>query len=168
MRKTVAMKDELLLERIFAVIPGNFELAGEVSSSVKKVLRKMGIDAELIRRICVACYEAEMNMVIHSYGGSIKLKVAPQEIIIIAQDCGPGIADVELVLKDGYTTASDYVLSQGFGAGRGLSNIKRYSDTFSIDSAIGNGTKLELHFKITDISTNDVSKKHLYTKGEVR
>jgi serine/threonine-protein kinase RsbT len=162
------MKKELLLEHIFTVVPENLGLAGEASSNIKKVLIKMGMAEEFIRRVCIACYEVEMNMVIYSYGGTIKLKVFPDEVIVIAQDCGPGIADVELALKDGYSTASGFILSQGFGAGRGFSNIKRYSDSFSIDSAIGNGTKLELHFKITDISTNDVSIKHLYTKGEVR
>lgn len=162
------MKDQLLLECTFAVIPENFDLAGEASSSVKKALKKMGMDAEFIRRICVACYEAEMNMVIHSCGGSIKLKIYPEEIIIIAQDNGPGIADVELALKDGYSTASDYVLSQGFGAGRGLSNIKRYSDSFSINSAIGNGTRLELCFKVMDTSNIDIIKKCFHTKEEVR
>jgi serine/threonine-protein kinase RsbT len=144
------MKKKLLLEHNFTVIPGNFELAGEASSNIKKVLKKIGMDEHFIRKVCIACYEVEMNMVIYSYGGSIKLRVYPDEIIVIAQDSGPGISDVEVALKDGYSTASDYVLSQGFGAGRGLSNIKRFSDSFFISSIIGSGTKLELGFKITN------------------
>jgi len=145
------MKKEILLEKNFTIIPGNFELAGRSSSDIKYVLKKIGIDQELIRRVCIACYEAEMNIVIYTYGGSIKLKVFSDEIIVIAQDSGPGIADIEVVLKDGYSTASNYVLSQGFGAGRGLSNIKRYADTFFINSIIGSGTKMELCFKISNI-----------------
>lgn len=141
------MKDKLLAEYAFTIIPGNFELAGDASSSIKRVLKQMGMAEEFIRRVCVACYEAEMNMVIYSQGGSIRLKVYPDEVIVIAQDCGPGIPDVELALKDGYSTAPEHVLSQGFGAGRGLSNIKRYSDKFNINSIVGKGTKLELHFK---------------------
>lgn len=148
MRKTVAMKDELLLERIFAVIPGNFELAGEVSSSVKKVLRKMGIDAELIRRICVACYEAEMNMVIHSVGGNLTLQVTPDRITVIAEDRGPGIPDIDLAMQEGYSTAPEMARELGFGAGMGLPNIKRCADILNVHSKMGEGTLLEAHFDI--------------------
>lgn len=143
------MKKELLLEHTFTVIPGNLELAGEASSNIKMLLKKMNMEEEFIRRICIACYEAEMNMIIYSHGGSIKLKIYSDEIIVIAQDCGPGIADVETALSDGYSTASEDVLKQGFGAGRGLSNIKRYTDSFTISSILGIGTKLELYFWIT-------------------
>lgn len=156
MHKVTSMKDELLVEYTFTIISENFELAGDASSSIKRVLREMGMAKELVRKVCIACYEAEMNMAIHSYGGSIKLKVCSDEIIVIAQDCGPGIPDVEQALKDGYSTASDYVLSQGFGAGRGLSNIKRNSDKLCINSTAESGTKLELHFKVTDTSNIDV------------
>jgi serine/threonine-protein kinase RsbT len=145
------MKSEckLLYEECFPVTAGNLEHAGEASVKIKRILKKLGIDSDFIKRVSIACYEAEMNMVIYSCGGSIKLEVYNDKVIVVAEDCGPGIADVELALRDGYSTASDYVLSQGFGAGRGFSNIKRCSDSFSIISEVGKGTKLTLCFNIS-------------------
>lgn len=158
MHKVIQMNGNLLAKHVFTIIPGNFEFAGNASSSIKRILKQMGMEEEFIRRICVACYEVEMNMVIYSNGGNVWLNIYPDEIIVIAQDCGPGIPDVGQAMKDGYSTAPEHVLSQGFGAGRGFSNIKRYTDQFYIDSVLGKGTKLELHFKMPNTSNIDVNK----------
>jgi anti-sigma regulatory factor (Ser/Thr protein kinase) len=141
------MDDKVLVEYIFTIIHGNYEIAGDASSSIKKILKHMDMDRAFIRRVSIACYEVEMNMVIHSMGGKIRLEILSDGVIIIAQDNGPGIPDIENALKDGYSTASEEVLSRGFGAGRGFSNIQLNSDKFYIYSEVGKGTKLELHFK---------------------
>ena len=138
---------DLVMTHVYKIEAGNFTIAGEAASNIKKLLRQLGIDANIIRRASIAAYEAEMNMVIHSFGGKIRLEILSDGVIIIAQDSGPGISDIEKALIDGYSTASDEVLSKGFGAGRGFSNIKLNSDKFYIYSEVGKGTKLELHFK---------------------
>ncbi|HOH88728.1 MAG TPA: anti-sigma regulatory factor, partial [Bacillota bacterium] len=105
-------------------------------------LRELGIDSSIIRKISIAAYEAEMNIVIHSTGGQIVLEITPGVIRIIASDRGPGIADVELAMKEGYSTATDRVREMGFGAGMGLPNMKRCSDRFYVTSSEGTGTQI--------------------------
>jgi anti-sigma regulatory factor (Ser/Thr protein kinase) len=127
------------------VVDGNdFSSAGEASVKVKKILREIGFDAELIRAVSIAMYEAEINMVIHAGGGVAELFVHPDKIVITLTDQGPGIADIELVMSEGYSTAPDNIRSLGFGAGMGLPNIKRYSDELDIESELGKGTKLTI------------------------
>ena len=118
----------------------NFELAGKASTEIKKVLKQRNYDSKLIRRIAIACYELEINQVVHSNGGVLHCSIMPDKIIITASDTGPGIEDVNQALTEGFSTASEYVRSIGFGAGMGLANTKRVSDEFSIDSALGKGT----------------------------
>jgi anti-sigma regulatory factor (Ser/Thr protein kinase)/predicted transcriptional regulator len=118
----------------------NFELAGKASTEIKKALKQRHIDQKIIRRIAIASYELEINLVVHSYGGNIRCSIQPDKVIIIASDTGPGIADVNLALQEGWSTANEYVRSLGFGAGMGLANTKRVSDEFSINSAMGTGT----------------------------
>lgn len=128
----------------FTVHGDDFSSAGEASVQVKKILRNIGFDADTIRRVSIAMYEAEINMVIHAGGGIAELFVYPEKIIITLTDNGPGIADIDLAMSEGYSTAPDNIRSLGFGAGMGLPNIKRYSDELKIDSKLGEGTKLTI------------------------
>lgn len=118
----------------------NFTSAGEASVAVKKSLRQMGFPPEAIRRVSVAMYEGEINMVIHADGGEATVNIYPEKIEIILADKGPGIADISLAMQEGYSTAPDNVRSLGFGAGMGLPNMKRYTDEMHIESTLGVGT----------------------------
>jgi CBS domain-containing protein/anti-sigma regulatory factor (Ser/Thr protein kinase) len=118
----------------------DFELAGRASTEIKKALKNRDFDPKLIRRVAIACYELEINQVVHSDGGIIRCSILPDKVIITASDTGPGIENVSQALKEGYSTANEYVRSLGWGAGMGLANTKRVSDEFSIDSSLGKGT----------------------------
>lgn len=122
----------------------NFTSAGEASVSVKKQLRKLNIQPDIIRRISIAMYEGEINMVIHANGGVADVLVYPDKIVIVLSDTGPGIKDVALAMQEGYSTAKDNVRSLGFGAGMGLPNMKRYTDRMNIDTVIGKGTTVTM------------------------
>jgi CBS domain-containing protein len=124
----------------FNTVRYNFELAGRASTEIKKALKQRNVDPKIIRRIAIASYELEINQVVHSNGGTIYCSIQPDRIAIIANDKGPGIADLNLALQEGWSTANEWVRSLGFGAGMGLANTKRVSDEFSLDSAIGKGT----------------------------
>jgi anti-sigma regulatory factor (Ser/Thr protein kinase) len=128
----------------------DFENAGKASSEIKKILQAKGIPAKIIRRTSVAAYELEMNLTIHSDGGKIKLIATDQQLEISATDRGPGISNVELALKEGYSTANDWIRSLGFGAGMGLPNVKRVSDRFHIESALDKGTQVIATIDTTD------------------
>ena len=121
----------------------NFEKAGEGSSKLKKALARLGIHPDVARRITIASYEAEMNMVIFSQGGELVATIEPEKVTINAIDKGPGIPDVELAMQPGYSTAPDWVRELGFGAGMGLPNIKNCSDEMKIDSKVGEGTNIQ-------------------------
>jgi CBS domain-containing protein len=118
----------------------DFELAGRASTDIKKALKQRNFDPKIIRRIAIASYELEINLVVHSNGGTIRYSILPDRVVITAADTGPGIADVNQALQEGWSTANDYVRSLGFGAGMGLANTKRVSDEFSINSELGVGT----------------------------
>lgn len=126
----------------FDIDGDNFTSAGEASVRIKKLLRDMGFPSEIIRRVSVAMYEGEINMVIHANGGSADVNVTPDRIEIILADNGPGIKDVELAMQEGYSTAPDNIRSLGFGAGMGLPNMKRYTDEIRIESELGKGTTI--------------------------
>ena len=128
----------------FDVDGENFTSAGQASVQVKKNLRQLGIPAEIIRRVSIAMYESEINMVIHAGGGRADVVVSESSINIILDDDGPGIADVELAMREGYSTAPDNIRSLGFGAGMGLPNMKRYTDKMDIDTAPGKGTRITM------------------------
>lgn len=128
----------------FDVDGSDFSSAGEASVKLKKILRDIGFDAETIRRVSIAMYEAEINMVIHAGGGVADVEVSPDSIKIVLTDHGPGIADIELAMSEGYSTAPDNIRALGFGAGMGLPNIKRYSDNLDIESELGKGTKITI------------------------
>ncbi|MCL2276431.1 MAG: CBS domain-containing protein [Treponema sp.] len=127
-------------EMEFRTMHYNFEIAGRASTEIKKALKQRNFDPKLIRRIAIACYELEINQVVHSNGGVICCSILPDKVVITAADTGPGIADVNQALKEGYSTANEYIRSLGFGAGMGLANTKRVSDDFSINSELGKGT----------------------------
>ena len=128
----------------FDVDGDNFSSAGEASVQVKRMLRQIGISADVIRRVSVAMYEGEINMVIHADGGDADVLVEPNKITIILADKGPGIADIELAMTEGYSTAPENVRSLGFGAGMGLPNMKRYTDDMKIESVVGEGTTVTM------------------------
>ena len=124
----------------FDVAGDNFSSAGEASVKVKKLLRQLNMDPETIRRVSIAMYEGEINMVIHANGGTADVYLYPDRIQIVLADVGPGIEDVALAMQEGYSTAKDNVRALGFGAGMGLPNMKRYTDRMEIQSEVGKGT----------------------------
>lgn len=126
----------------------NFTSAGEASVRIKKLLREMGFSAEVIRRVSVAMYEGEINMVIHANGGNADVIVTNDSVEIILADSGPGIADIELAMKEGYSTAPENIRSLGFGAGMGLPNMKRYTDEMKIESEVGKGTTIYMTVRV--------------------
>ena len=127
----------------FEVRGDDFDNAGRVASITKKYFQNLGISKDIIRRIAIVCYEAEMNICLHSLGGSINIQVNDNNAVIYAHDKGPGIPDVELALKPGFTTASEKIRALGFGAGMGLPNIKHYADKLEIKSSLKTGTELK-------------------------
>ncbi|MDR0448717.1 MAG: CBS domain-containing protein [Treponema sp.] len=136
-------KDDIpggFLEMDFIVSKMDFEQAGRASTEFKKALKKHNTDPGIIRRVAIASYELEINLVAHSDGGSISCSIQPDKVTVIAADTGPGIADVNQALQEGWSTASEMVRSLGFGAGMGLANTKRVSDEFTITSKPGEGT----------------------------
>jgi CBS domain-containing protein/anti-sigma regulatory factor (Ser/Thr protein kinase) len=128
------------VELSFGTAPLDFSRAGNVSARFKKALVERGCPPAIARKVAVASYELELNQVIHSKGGVMILRVFNETIEVIAQDEGPGIADVDQAMQEGYSTANEWVRSLGFGAGMGLPNVKRVSDEFSIQSELGKGT----------------------------
>ncbi len=130
---------------------GNFNRAGHASSQVKKVLKQLNTDQRLIKRIVVALYEAEVNIVAHAYSGEIEVYILPEKIEMILTDKGPGIPDIEKAMQEGFSTASQLVRDMGFGAGMGLSNIKRNVDNFEIETVVGQGTTLRLTKYFNDV-----------------
>ncbi len=137
-----------ILKEEFPVAAMDFVTAGEASAQIKRLLKKLGVDANIIRRLAIACYEAEINLVIHSEGGKLVLEVGSEEVSLTSKDVGPGIPDIELAMSEGYSTASDDVRMMGFGAGMGLANMARNADRFHIDSKVGDGTTIEMIFDI--------------------
>ena len=140
------MEDAIVLT--YDISADDFSRAGEASSDVKRKLKQMGVDPEAIRKVAIAMYEGEINMVIHAKGGLITVEMTPQQIKMILADVGPGIPDVELAMQAGYSTAPDEIRSLGFGAGMGLPNMKKYSDEMEIDTRLGEGTTITMIVKI--------------------
>ena len=132
----------------FTVDGDDFTSAGQASVQVKKNLRALGIPPEIIRKVSIAMYEGEINMVIHAGGGTAEVRVTEEAIEIILADTGPGIADINLAMQDGYSTATETVRSLGFGAGMGLPNMKRYTDYMDIQSTVGVGTTVTMRVNL--------------------
>ena len=136
------MDDALNLH--FDVDGEDFTSAGEASAQVKKKLRQMGYAPELVRRVSIAMYEGEINMVIHAGGGVADVSIWEDRIEIVLEDKGPGIADIDLAMRAGYSTAPEAIRSLGFGAGMGLPNMKRYSDSLTVESTVNKGTRVHI------------------------
>ncbi len=127
------------------VVPGDdYSRAGEASSTVKNRLKRLGIDPAAIRRVSIALYEGEINMVIHGGGGEVIVSVTPQRVDMVLEDHGKGIPDIALAMQEGYSTASDQARSLGFGAGMGLPNMKKYTDEIEVSSVVGQGTTVRM------------------------
>ena len=137
-----------MIETNYVIHREDYANAGKVSSQIKQLLKQIGIQSDLLRRIAVACYEAEINMIIHSYGGKINLNINDSEIKFSFVDIGPGIPDVQKALQPGWSTASEKAREFGFGAGMGLPNIKRMADEFELTSS-ESGTNLTIAFKVS-------------------
>lgn len=133
---------EAVVKLHFNVDGEDFTSAGQASVQVKKSLRQLGISPEIIRKVSIAMYEGEINMVIHAGGGEADVLIFEDHIELILDDHGPGIANIEMAMQEGWSTAPDNIRSLGFGAGMGLPNMKRYTDEMKIDSALGKGTHI--------------------------
>lgn len=132
-------------------VPGNdFTQAGNASAEMKKILLRLGVSGDVIKRTAVAMYEAEINMVVHAGGGEAEIRLDPGEIVIVMTDHGPGIENLELAMQDGYSTAPELVQQLGFGAGMGLPNMKRNSDELAIETAPGKGTTVTMKIRIPE------------------
>jgi len=132
------------MEFEYEIKGGDFSRAGFASSHLKKILKQINIEPKLIKKIVIALYEAEVNIVAHAYKGKIKVTIEPDRIDMDISDKGPGIEDIDKAMEDGYSTASDEVREMGFGAGMGLSNIRNNSDELEINSTVNQGTELKI------------------------
>ena len=140
------MDDKLIFH--FDISGDDFTSAGQASVQVKKNLRQLGFDSEIIRRVSIAMYEGEINMVIHAGGGTAEIIVDEESIEIILQDSGPGIKDIEQAMQAGFSTATENIRSLGFGAGMGLPNMKKNTDYMTITSTIGVGTCIKMRINL--------------------
>ena len=136
------MEEAIVLK--YEVSPDDFTRAGEASSDVKSKLKQMGVPPDAVRKVAIAMYEGEINMVIHAQGGEITVSITPEKIVMVLADVGPGIPDVERAMRAGYSTAPDAIRSLGFGAGMGLPNMKKYTDEMNIDTTVGVGTTITM------------------------
>jgi serine/threonine-protein kinase RsbT len=139
-----AMSDDNIFSQRFEIRGGDFSNAGKTSTSIKEILQEIGIDPSIIIRASIASYEAEMNVVMYAQSGIITLNITPEKLHFRLEDDGPGIEDVELAMKEGFSTATERMREMGFGAGMGLPNIKRNADEFEIFSEPGKGTSLDI------------------------
>ena len=137
-------EDRVLFEKSFRIEGGDFQKAGSVSKRIKKILKQLNIDSELIWRTMIVSYEAEMNVVLYADECKVGLEISPQKIHLTFDDCGPGIPNVSKAMTEGYSTATREMRERGFGAGLGLPNIKKTSDHFDISSTVGKGTTLHI------------------------
>ncbi len=140
------MADKIVLN--YHVEGDDLAQAGEASSKVKMALRQLGLSPEVIRKVSICMYEGEINMVIHANGGDITVEVGLDEIDITLADSGPGIADIDKAMEEGYSTANDVARDLGFGAGMGLPNMKRCSDEMTVESTLGVGTTVRMKIKV--------------------
>ena len=125
---------------------GDFDVAGEASAKIKKTLQRIGIPADVVRRIAIGTYEAEMNVIIHAGGGDVAAEVFPEKTVITVTDEGPGIPDIKQAMQEGWSTAPEHVRQMGFGAGMGLPNMVKCSDDIDIQSTVGTGTSIVMTF----------------------
>lgn len=136
------MEREVLYNKSFRIVGRDFANAGTVSVKIKKILKEIGVRPEVVYKVSICCYEAEMNVIMYAKTATLDFKITSDEVIITIEDEGPGIENIELAMKEGYSTATSEIREMGFGAGLGLPNIKNNSDEFKIESEIFKGTKL--------------------------
>ncbi len=130
-------------------VPGeDYSRAGHASTEIKRILQRLGLPVKAIKRTTISMYEAEINMVVHGGGGTAEVDIGDAEIVVVMKDAGPGIPDLELAMTEGWSTAPERVREMGFGAGMGLSNMKRNSDVLSIDTAVGVGTTVTMRINV--------------------
>jgi len=142
------MEPDSALIQEYLIKGWDFKKAGEASCEIKNTLKEIGIPPEIIRRVAIASYEAEMNVVMYARQGLMRCQITPKQIAITLDDEGPGIEFIDLAMQEGYSTATPEMRELGFGAGMGLPNIKRNSDDFEISSVVGKGTRLEMSFNL--------------------
>lgn len=138
------MREDTSFQQDFLIKGGDFAGAGKVSCEIKNLLKELGLSSQVVRRVAIAAYEAEMNVIMYAWEGRFDLLITPQKIRIIVEDQGPGIENIDLAMREGYSTATEEMRELGFGAGMGLPNIKKNSDDFRIISETGRGTRLEM------------------------
>ena len=138
----------MMIKETYCVAANDMSVAGDVSASIKRQMKRLGVPSQIMRRVSVCTYEAEINLVIHSDGGSVDFEITEDQIRVHVCDVGPGIPDIEKAMTEGFSTASSEVRNMGFGAGMGLPNMKRNSDDFSIESEVGKGTDIVMSFNI--------------------
>lgn len=158
---------EVILEKRYPVLGGGFFLAGRVSGELKEQLEHLRLASELVRRATIATYEAEMNIVIHAISGEIMVSVDGNQVEVTVVDRGPGIADLEAALRPGFSTASEKARAMGFGAGLGLTNMRRCADEFHISSELGCGTRIEMRFRARTTLAKDGETDDRSGAGEV-
>jgi anti-sigma regulatory factor (Ser/Thr protein kinase) len=140
------MNDEYVLSQKFKIKGGDFGNAGRTSTSIKEILKEIGIDPSIVIRASIAVYEAEMNVVMYAKKGIITLNITPEKLHLKLEDEGQGIADIDQAMREGFSTATHEMREMGFGAGMGLPNIKKNADRFEISSVPGQGTTLDIIF----------------------
>ena len=139
----------VLMEKVFPVEAGAYGTAGEASTTIKRTLKQLGVSADVLRHVSVACYEVELNLVIHSMDGTLTLQLEPDKVTLISKDVGPGIPDIGKAMTEGFSTANEEARTLGFGAGMGLPNMKRNATEFDIQSEVGVGTTITMSFALT-------------------
>ena len=137
-----------LFSTSYQVKSADYTSAGKASTDIKRKLKQLGVGGDVLRRVAVASYEVELNLVIHSMGGELSLTVFPDSVLLVSSDVGPGIPDVSMAMREGYSTANEEARSLGFGAGMGLPNMKRNADGFDIQSEVGKGTTIKMRFDL--------------------
>ncbi len=141
----------MLIREEFFVEAGDYQRAGEASAAIKRTLKQLGVGGSVLRRMAIASYEAEMNLVIHSLGGTLTLMVEPPTAYLSSSDTGPGIPDIKAAMREGFSTANEQARSMGFGAGMGLTNMQRNANTFQIQSRLGEGTSIRMSFDLGEV-----------------
>jgi Anti-sigma regulatory factor (Ser/Thr protein kinase) len=141
------VKNEHRLNLLYPIINNDFYAWGQASSKLKTVLQELHLQSHIIRRIAICSYEAEINVIMHAYYGHIQASIYSDHTELLISDVGPGITDIDLAMQPGYSTATDYIRSLGFGSGLGLSTIDNYANKFSVHSQVGHGAKIYIMIK---------------------
>ncbi len=151
------LADKVALFFQYDVVGHDFKQAGESASRLRRTLNRLGVAPQIVRRVAIATYEAEMNLIIYADGGKIRVRVEPHQILVRVEDSGPGIPDIEKALQPGYSTAPEWVREMGFGAGMGLGNIRKCATRMDLTSEVGKGTHLRIYIGIEDEAENENS-----------